>query len=121
MTKVAILQMPALPEDMRYWAIANNKQSFGKTAGEALDSLTNQFEQETNTIVVVQNRRPDVFFTEAQQQRLSELMAQWRMLRDQKLELESDEQDELESLIEAELQASSERAALIADSLNEEE
>lgn len=120
MTKVAILQLPTLPEDMRYWAIANNKQSFGKTAGAALDSLTDQLDQETSTIVVVQNRRPDAFFSEAQQQRLSELMTQWRMLRNQNRELAPEDQSELEALIEAELQASAERSASIVDSLRAE-
>jgi hypothetical protein len=119
MTKVAILQMPTVPEDMRYWAIGNNKQSFGKTAGEALDSLTAQLSEETSAIVIVQNRRPDVFFTEAQQQQLAELMSRWRALRDQGLELSTKDQRELETLVEAELHASAARTTTVLAALNE--
>jgi hypothetical protein len=59
--------------------------------------------------------RPDRFFTVAQQQRLEALMARWRTLRDQGDFLPADEQAELDALIAAELQASSERAAELAD------
>jgi hypothetical protein len=72
---------------------------------------------ETSTLVVVQNLRPDRFFTAAQQQRLEALMARWRTLRDQGASLPADEQAELEALIAAELQASAARAATLVDTL----
>jgi hypothetical protein len=52
----------------------------------------------------------DDFFTAAQQQRLSELMSKWRTARDSGGSLPLEEQSELESLVEAELLASAERA-----------
>lgn len=64
---------------------------------------------------MVQSLPPDRFFTAAQQQRLDELMARWRTLRDQGTPLPTDEQAELEALVAAELRASSARAAEVAD------
>ncbi len=57
---------------------AGNKQSVGKTAGEALDALTAQLDNsETGTLIIIQNLRPDQFFSTEQQQRLAELMKLW--------------------------------------------
>ena len=61
--------------------------------------------------------RPDSFFTAAQQERLTTLMARWRAALDQGEILPPDEQKELETLIAAELRASTARAALLADAL----
>lgn len=58
----------------------------------------------------MQSLRPDRFFTTQQQERLSELMAQWRAARDENRALSSDEQSELDELIEAELKAATSRA-----------
>ena len=118
MTKVAILPVPTEQGDLAYRAIAGEKYAQGKTAGEALDALTAQLPaDEASTLVVVQSLRPDRFFTAAQQQRLSTLMARWQTLRDQGVTLPADEQTELEALINAELQAAAARAAALADAL----
>lgn len=61
----------------RYRAVtkSGNAQSTGSTAGEALDALTAQLpEEERTTLVVVQEMRPDRYFTEAQIARLRDLM-----------------------------------------------
>lgn len=93
--------------------MAGDKQSIGKTAGEALDALTAQLDKdEASTLVIVQNLGLDQFFNAEQQQRLSELMSHWRSARDQGQALPSDEQAELDALVEAELQASANRTAL---------
>jgi hypothetical protein len=82
MTTVAILP-EATEAGTTYRAVAGEKQSVGRTAGEALDALTAQLsDEEAGTLVVVQNLRPDRFFTAAQQDRLSELMSRWRTARD---------------------------------------
>jgi hypothetical protein len=118
MTKVAILPIPAQQGDVFYRAIAGEKHAQGKSAGEALDALTAQLSaDEASTLIIVQSLRPDRFFTAAQQQRLEALMARWRTLRDQGASLPADEQAELEALIAAELQASSARAAELADAM----
>ena len=94
------------------------QRAHGKTAGEALDALTAQLSaDEASTLIIVQNLRPDRFFTATQQQRLDALMARWRSARDQGATLPVDEQTELEALIEAELQASADRAGTLADAL----
>lgn len=120
MTKVTILPVPTRSGGKSYFAVAGNKQSFGHTAGEALDALTVQLEEdETSTPVILQHLQPDVFFDAAEQQRLGELMERWRAGRNQKLTLSTEEQAELEKLIEAELLASAERTKAILDELTQ--
>ena len=67
-----------------------------------------------SSVVVIQNLRPDGFFTAAQQQRLEELMSRWRTARDRGANLSEEEQAELQSLIEAELEAARRRAEVTA-------
>ena len=119
MAKVAILPIPTEQGGISYHAVAGNKQSQGKTAGEALDALTAQLsEDESSTLVIVQNLRPDSYFDSTQQKRLAELMDRWRAARDSGQELSSAEQSELSALIEAELRATTARAASLADQLS---
>ena len=42
MTQVALLPVPTATGDVAYRAVAGNRHSQGKTAGEALDALTSQ-------------------------------------------------------------------------------
>jgi hypothetical protein len=112
MTKVAILTGPMNSGAPTYRAVAGERQSAGRTAGEALDALVTQLpEGEAGTIVVVQALRPDRFFSAAQQQRLSELMDRWRAARDGGGTLPADEQAELDALAEAEVRGSADRTA----------
>ena len=111
MTTVAI--MPDYPgeEGTPYRAVAGTAQSVGRTAGEALDALTAQLGKEASgTLVVVQNLRPDRFFTADQQERMAELMARWRAVRDAGATLPAHDQAELEGLIQTEVEAASQRA-----------
>ena len=118
MTKVAILPIPTDRGALSYHAIAGTIYALGKTAGEALDALTAQLsEDDTSTLVIMQSLRPDPFFTSAQQERLVVLMARWRTARDRGDTLPIDEQIELETLVEAELRASSARTAALTDKL----
>ena len=118
MTSVAILPIPTGSGDVSYLAVAGDKRSQGNTAGAALDALASQLdEDEAGTLVIVQNRRPDRFFTAAQQQRLAELMERWRTARDRGQSLAVEEQGELDALAEEELNASAARAAALADRL----
>ncbi len=118
MTRVAILPIPTASGELSYHALAGDKQSQGKTAGAALDGLTVQLEDaELDTLVVVQHRKPDAFFGEAEQRRLAELMALWREARDSGSPLSPEEQAELDQLVEAEIEASSQRAAAMLHEL----
>ncbi len=118
MTRVAILPVQTGKGEISFRAVAGDKRSQGATAGAALDALTTQLsEDETGTLVVVQNQRPDQFFDAAQQQRLAELMARWQSAQGKGEALPRDEQAELEALVEAELRASGARAAALADEL----
>ncbi len=120
MTKVAILPEPAEDGASTYRAIAGEHQSVGKTAGEALDALTALLPaDQTGTLVIVQNQRPDAFFTAEQQNRLQELMARWRRARDRGQSLPPDEQAELEALVDAELRASTARATFLLQELRQ--
>jgi hypothetical protein len=111
MTKVTILPELTNAHEMAYRAIAGKQQSVGQTAGEALDALTTLLpKDETGTLVIVQNQRPDSFFSAEQQQRLKTLMGRWRSKRDAGTSLTLDEQAELEQLTEDEIRATTERA-----------
>lgn len=116
MTRVSILPVPDETGAISYRAVAGPKHSQGHTAGEALDALTAQFsKEEAGMFVVVQNLHPDRFFTAAQQRRLAELMDRWRDARDRGEAFPSDEQAELDALVEAEFRAAASRAAALAD------
>jgi|SRR5438445_10827761 len=118
MTTIAILPDTPGAQDTQYRAIAGRKQSVGRTAGEALDALTPQLdESQTGTLVVVQQLRPDQFFTAVQQQRLQELMARWREARDAGKSLPPAELAELDALVAAELRAAADRAAAMVRGL----
>jgi hypothetical protein len=118
MTTIAIIPEDPGSPPASYRAIAGKAQASGKTAGEALDALTAQLpDSEAGTLVVVQHRRPDAFFTAAQQQRLEDLMGRWRAARDRGTALPAEEQAELHALVEAELRAAGARAAALARGL----
>ena len=111
MTAITILPEKIGVEETTYRAVAGDRESVGRSAGEALDALASQLnDDEGGMLVVIQRLRPDHFFTAAQQQRLAELMSRWRIARDAGGSLAVDEQVELQSLVEAELEAARRRA-----------
>ncbi len=114
MTTVAILPSIDLRGDKIYRAIAGNKQSLGKTAGQALDALTDQLDQTGfSGLLLIPGFSADALFNADQQQRLAELMNQWRVARDRGDNLPQPEQAELELLVEAELTAATVRTILL--------
>lgn len=114
MTTVAILPISDANGEKSYRAIAGDKHSVGKTAGQALDALTAQFDElEFSALLVIQSFHPDSFFSAEQQERLSELMELWRLARDQGLELSPEQQAELDNLVELELRAATARTAAL--------
>jgi hypothetical protein len=118
MTTVTILPELSEQNGVAYRAVSGKIQAVGRSAGEALDALTPQLdEEESGTLVIVQNLRADRFFSAQQQQRLTELMARWRAARDTQSALPPDEQAELEALTEAEIEAAAQRAKAMLDAL----
>ena len=118
MTTIAIVPEYAGAGGTTWRAVAGEKESTGRTAGEALDALTTQMsEQETSALVIVQRLRPDRFFTADQRQRLEALMARWRTGREESNVLLASEQIELEALVEAELVGATRRAEAVLDEL----
>jgi hypothetical protein len=103
-----------LPEkDNSYRAVAGDKQSTGRTAGEALDALTSQLaDEEGQSFIVIPKPKADQFFNATQQQRLGELI----QLRKQD-SLSAEEEKELERLIEAELDGAKRRAESLLNEL----
>lgn len=109
--------MPAiavLPDDpvapTHFRAVGGGKQFVAPTVGEAVGGLTAELGPPTETtLVVVRPMKPDRFFTAEQQARLAELMAAWRTARDAGSGLLLADQQELDSLIQAELGAATER------------
>lgn len=116
MTAVAIVREELEPGIARFRAMARNHDdlnSIGRTAGEALDALTAQLDdQDAATLVIVQEMRPDALFTETQINRLRELVQ-----KSNANQLTPQEQADLDALIEAELVASAKRVATLADDL----
>lgn len=83
----------------------------GGTAGQALDALTAQFpDVGYESLPIVQRFRPDRHSDVSLQQRIADLMLRWRAARDTGTAWSAEEQAELESLVNAELQASGQRA-----------
>ena len=114
MTTVAILPISDPNGEKAYRAIAGDKCSVGKTAGQALDALTAQLDEiEFSALLVIQSFRPDSFFSAEQQERLSELMHLWRSARNQGQELLPEQQAELDNLVEIELQAATARTSAL--------
>jgi hypothetical protein len=118
MTRVTILPVPTTSGRPAYFAVAGDKQSFGNSAGEALDALSEQLEEEqSSTLVIVRHLQPDSFFGLVEQQQLGELMTHWRQARDQNQSLPVAEQTTLEKLLELELHASAARAKAMLNEL----
>ena len=119
MNTVAILPIWNASGEKSYRAISGNKQSVGKTAGQALDALTIQLgELEFRGLLIIDNFHDDQFFTREQQQRLSELMNMWRIARDQEQELPPEIQTELDNLVNLELNAATARTTFLAQQQN---
>src|SRR5437867_9502572 len=118
MITIAIISEDGAATGTAYRAISGKKHSVGKTAGEALDALTSQLgQEEKGTLIVVQHMMPDEWFNAEQRRRLEELMVRWRSARDQGRCVPPEEQKELDSLVAAELQAASNRAAAVVRNL----
>ncbi len=111
MTTVAILPTSNAAGERIYRAIAGDKQSIGKTAGEALDALTLQLDESNLApLLLFQSFTPDWFFSADQQKRLAELMQLWREARDRDQPLPPEQQAELNQLVDAELKAATARS-----------
>ena len=68
-------------------------------------------------MVIVQSQQPDGFFTAEQQERLQGLVARWRAARDAAASLTTAEQAELDTLVDAEVEAAGKRAAALSAAL----
>src|SRR5712691_13058317 len=79
----------------RFRAVAGNRQSVGRTMGEALDALTADWDDDIQeTAVFIQRLQPDAYFTAAQYHRMQELLTR-------RATLTAEEHVELETLIDA--------------------
>ncbi len=114
----AITILPTHQPEGSYEAARGPLRAKGRTAGEALDALTALLEPETAThVVIVQSQRPDPFFGAAEQARLKALMQHFHDAQASQTSLSETDQTELTKLVDAELEASGERARALADAL----
>jgi hypothetical protein len=118
MTKVIVTPESSSRSATGFRAAARGHESVGNTPGAALDALACQLsDRDANTFVVVQNMRPDEFFTAAQQDRLSELLAVRRAAQQGGRQLDTADEAELELLVQAELDGAARRAAAMIQEL----
>ncbi|MBN9121339.1 MAG: hypothetical protein J0I06_19670 [Planctomycetes bacterium] len=112
MTTISVLS----PTDAAsgYRAVADGVEARGETPGRALDALVEQTGPPPGaTLVVIQPRAGDEFFSDAQRQRLAELMSRWRATRDTAQPFPPADQAELDGLIAEELKAAIARSAAL--------
>lgn len=108
MTSIAVRPEVGEAGEPRFRAIAGDRQSVGRTMGEALDALVAGWGEDVQeAAVLIQRFRPDQYFTSAQQQRLQELLGR-------RATLTPGERAELETLIDAELDATVARTDALA-------
>jgi hypothetical protein len=118
MTTICIVPEHRPDGETTYHATTREQYSAGRSPGEALDALNARLSsEERGMLVIVQQGQPDRYFSRQQQERLAELMAQWRAARDSATPFAAALQCELESLVDAELKAAGDRAAEIASCL----
>jgi predicted Zn-dependent protease with MMP-like domain len=99
MTSIAIRTDQKETGERWFRAIAGDRQSIGRTMGEALDALTAEWgDNIQETIVLIQRFQPDQYFTQAQYDRMQALLARRPVLT-------PEERAELEDLIDAEVDA----------------
>jgi pyruvate kinase len=113
MQTIAILPEPTA-DSLSYRATCGQHQATGQTPGQALDTLEAELATTSTssgeTLVILQRFRPDDLFTAAQQQRLRELMDQFQAAIAQGTQLAPTVQAELDTLVEAELEANIQRS-----------
>lgn len=99
MTAIAIRTEENETGEPRFRAIAGSRQSLGRTMGEALDALTAAWgDSVQETVVLIHRFQPDQYFTQAQYDRMQDLLAR-------RTALTPEERAELEALLDAEVDA----------------
>jgi hypothetical protein len=115
-TPLAIVPLTDASGRVTYQAISGGRSATGQTAGEALDALTAKFPDLTPPpLLLLQSFQGDAFFSALQQHRLATLMAEWRRARDQDQSLSAPRREELETLVDAELDAAIARTQALSD------
>lgn len=116
MTGVQILSIPAQRGRTNYQAVSGKQRANAETAGQALDAISQLLPCRETSVVIVQPFVEDEFFSESQSARLRELMHRWRECRDTGAPLSAADEAELQTLVETELLAATERTeALCAE------
>jgi hypothetical protein len=95
----------------QFYAVSGNQQSAGKTMGQALDALTHALEDAgAGTLILIQKRAPDQFFTAEQHARMHDLL-------DRRDTLTEEERAELVELVDTELDATIARTNALVQQL----
>jgi glycine cleavage system aminomethyltransferase T len=99
MTHQSVVIDTSGPDAAHFRAISGKRQSTGRTPGEALDALLAQEDGNIeSSAILIQRFAPDAYFTQAQHDRMQELLAR-------RTALTEEENAELDALIDAELAA----------------
>lgn len=118
MPPVEILEEKAPAGRTLYRALCDEHQATAETPGGAMDALREVLARgdgdETPMLYVLQRGGPDRFFGAEQRERLDHLMQRHRAATEAGQSLPQEEQAELRELVDAELEASGNRAAALA-------
>lgn len=100
--------MPGATTGGSFHAVCGKRHAEGRTAGAALDALTQQIgDQETPAMILVQTMKPDVHFNATQQARLLEILEKRRNAS------QSDLMDDAVAAVDEELEATIGRARVL--------
>lgn len=118
MTAVSILTQTGESGELEFRALSAGVQTTGRTAGEALDSLTKRLDSALRgTVVVIQSFDPDEHFSREQRERLRSLTQRLTDAKCGGTPLEVSEQAELERLVELEQLAALQRSRRLSEAV----
>ena len=117
-SKITITAEDPKSPNAGYRATWRDRESFGGTAGAALDAIKQQMPPtESASLVLIQDLKPDEFFSASQQRRLRELLDLRCEALSSGKEMSPAEKSELDDLIAMELEGSARRAAAMANEM----
>ncbi|MBB6051273.1 hypothetical protein [Armatimonas rosea] len=115
---IAVISETPEKDTQRVHVFTKNKEASGETLGAALDALQltdSLWEGSEEPYLLLRRFQADRFFPTPQRERLRALMAQWREAQESAQPFATELQSELESLIQAEEEATIARSQALLE------